>query len=69
MGAVITFSLQIHYQNEYHPHLGEVEKAIFSEVWCALLDEGEVSEVHAQVWDAGRITTVQGITEAAESPV
>ena len=43
-----------------HPHLGEVEKAaVFGEIGCPLLDEGQICQVHAQVRDTGRITSMQ----------
>ena len=39
----------------YHSHLGEVEQAILSEVGGALVYVGEVGQVDAEVWDAGRV--------------
>ena len=44
--------------HRYHPHLGEVDQALLREVGCSLLDESQVSEVHAQVWDAGRVAAL-----------
>lgn len=42
----------------YHSHFRKVEEPIFCEVWCTFLNKREVSEVHAQVRYAGRITTM-----------
>lgn len=52
-----------------HSHLGEVEQLVVGEVGRALLDEGQVGEVHAQVGDAGRVAAVQGLAEVAEAAV
>lgn len=53
-----------------HPHLGEVEEsAILREVGSPLLDEGQVRQVHPQVRDAGRVTSVQGFPHVAEATV
>lgn len=40
----------------YHPHFGEVNQAFLCEVGCSLLNESQVSEVHAQVRDTWRVT-------------
>jgi len=42
----------------YHSHFRKVEESIFCEVWCTFLNKREVSEVHAQVRYAGRITAM-----------
>lgn len=44
----------------HHPHFGEVHQAILGVVWGALLDERQVSQVHAQVGDTRRVTTSGG---------
>ena len=41
----------------YHSHFGEVDKSFLCVVWCAFLNEGEISQVHAQIWNARRITS------------
>ncbi len=53
----------------HHPHLGKVEQPVVGEVWRALLDEGEVGEVHAQVGDARGVGAVKGVAEVAEAAV
>lgn len=40
----------------YHSHLGEVDQVVLGVVRCSLLNEGQVSQVHSQVGDAGRVT-------------
>lgn len=40
----------------YHSHLGEVNQVVLCVVWCSLLDEGQVSQVHPQVGNTGRVT-------------
>lgn len=52
-----------------HSHLGEVEQAFLGEVGRALLDEGEVRKVHAQVRDAGWVAAVEGVAHVTEPPV
>lgn len=39
------------------------------EVGRALLDEGEVGEVHAEVGDARRVAAVQRLAQVAEAAV
>lgn len=39
----------------YHSHLGEVDQVVLGVVGCSLLDEGQVSQVHSQVGDTGRV--------------
>lgn len=41
----------------HHPHLGEVDQAVFRVIGRPLLDEGQVGEVHPQVRDTGWVTT------------
>lgn len=43
-------------ENFYHSHLGEIDQTLLGEVWRALLDERQVSEVHAQVRNTRRVT-------------
>lgn len=43
----------------YHSHLGEIDQTLLGEVWGPLLDEGQVSEVHAQVGNARRVTAIR----------
>lgn len=43
----------------YHTHFGEVEQSIRCKVGRALLDEGQVGQIHAQVRNAGWIAPVQ----------
>lgn len=53
-----------------HPHLGEVEEStILREVGSALLDEGQVRQVHAEVGDAGRVAPVQRFPHVAKPAV
>lgn len=40
----------------YHSHLGEVDQVVLSVIGCPLLDEGQVSQVHSQVGNTGRVT-------------
>ena len=40
----------------YHSHLGEVDQVVLGVVGCPLLDEGQVSQVHSQVGNTGRVT-------------
>lgn len=40
----------------YHSHLGEVDQVVLSVVGRPLLDEGQVSQVHSQVGNTGRVT-------------
>lgn len=40
----------------YHSHLGEVDQVVLGVVRCSLLDEGQVSQVHSQVGNTGRVT-------------
>jgi len=42
----------------HHPHLGEVHQAVLGVVWGALLDERQVGQVHSQVGDTRRVTTL-----------
>lgn len=46
-------------ENLYHSHLGEINQTLFSEVWRPLLDERQVSEVHAQVRNTRRVTAIR----------
>ena len=40
----------------YHSHLGEVDQPVLGIVGGALLDEGQVCQVHAQVGNARWVT-------------
>lgn len=40
----------------YHSHLGEVDQVVLGVVGRSLLDEGQISQVHPQVGNAGRVT-------------
>lgn len=40
----------------HHSHFGEVDQVVLSVVRCSLLNEGQVSQVHSQVRDAGGVT-------------
>lgn len=40
----------------HHSHLGEVNQAVLGVVGRSLLDEGQVSQVHSQVGNTGRVT-------------
>lgn len=51
----------------YHPHLGEVDQALVSEVGGPLLDKGQISQVHSQVGYTGRVTAGGGTQTAARS--
>lgn len=42
----------------HHPHLGEVHQPVLSVIRGTLLDERQVSQVHSQVGDAWRVTTL-----------
>lgn len=53
----------------YHSHLGEVDKRVISDILGSLLNEGEVSEVHAQVGDTRGVTAVQCIPHVPEPAV
>lgn len=56
-------------QSTHHPHLGEIEQSVMGEVGRALLDEGEVGEVHAEVGDARWVAAVQRLAQVAEAAV
>lgn len=43
----------------HHSHLGEVDQAVLRVVGRTLFDEGQVSEVHPQVRDTGRVATLK----------
>ena len=45
----------------YHSHFRKVEETVVGKVGRALLDEGQVGQVDAQVWDARRVTSIQTI--------
>lgn len=40
----------------YHSHLGEVDQVVLGVVGCPLLNEGQVSQVHSQIGNTGRVT-------------
>lgn len=40
----------------YHSHLREVDQVVLGVVGRPLLDEGQVSQVHSQVGNTGRVT-------------
>lgn len=42
-------------KTSHHPHLGKVDQVILCVVWCSLLNERQVGEVHPQIWHTGRI--------------
>lgn len=44
----------------YHPHLGEVHQTLLSKVGCPLLNEGQVCQIHSQIWHAGRVAAGVG---------
>lgn len=46
-------------ENLYHSHLGEVNQAFLGEVRRPLLDERQVSEVHAQVRNTRRVAAIR----------
>lgn len=45
-------------KNPHHSHFGEVNESLLCEVGRPLLDERQVSEVHAQVGNTWRIAAV-----------
>lgn len=45
----------------YHPHLGEVNQALLSEVGSSFLNESQVSEVHAQVWHTWWVAAIKHV--------
>lgn len=53
----------------YHSHLGEIEKTFVGEVRCALLDEGKIGEIHAEVRDTRRIASVERFSHVAETAI
>lgn len=41
----------------YHSHLGKIDKVVLCIVGRPLLNKGQVSEIHSQIWHTGRVTT------------
>lgn len=42
----------------YHSHLAEVYQTMLGNIQCALFDEGEIRQIHAQIGYAWWVTAV-----------
>lgn len=43
----------------YHPHFGEINKTLLSKIWSSFLNEGQVCQIHSQVWHTWRVAAGQ----------
>lgn len=59
MDSVLKHKVGICRECNYHPHLREVDQALFCEVGRAFLDERQVGQVHAQIWHTWWVTAAQ----------
>lgn len=59
------------YQNccTHHSHFGEIQQAVGREVGRSLLNEGQIGQIHAQIWNAWRIAAVQRLAHSTESSI
>lgn len=53
----------------HHSHLGKVEQTFWGVIRSSFLDEGQVCEVHSDVWNAWRVASIDGVSHVAESAV